>query len=632
MSINTIDLLLRGENGSELSQAQMDNNLQVIQDKINELINARNNVMTDDNQFQFNKVHGAGLRDGSVRNEKFSELFSGVDTGSTNSIELVVNENIDAIYSGSLFFVRVTYPNTGAVTVSITNGSKSLMTGSLYKENGRELQGGDISSGSVLMFSFHNDAFYVANTFNIEDPTITVLSSHFELFGPVELPLTDSNIDQIGESYSWNHGLSGVPEVQAFIECVTPEHGYTAGDRVALSDVFVDSGTDVQSTAFTVKSGGSSVSILRHSNTMYIPDYDANATVRGAVTNINWKLIISARHQKSNSAAQYTHRPMAISAGSTRGGLTYGSSLYVWDSIHSDGFSTTHQPRILKYNLQNNNVTSLHQFSGGRTAGWSLCPSTIAWGNNGPTIAWIASRDTAGSELMYFNTSDETVQATAITVRSPSQDGIIPIEFVGTINNGEVPVPPTLYTVRKGVPVGYPVSMTGVGPLNNGQTVFVNAIPMEKYTYGAGSYTSVSNTINLIDAGTDYTGRSTFQTLCNGNPAVAGFAHNPIKKRLYLITSDRLCHIFTYSNASFDDFYTNIGTWNSNLTYNKTISITGSPSMSLAEAGGALYQTCRNNVTLEYDVATGEEKNFVSNYTGVEYSEGGAVIITPFVE
>lgn len=717
MSLEAPNLLLRSEKGSALEHSEVDKNFSDLQDFCTEAANTVNQIF-DDGSLVANSLNGAGLKDASVGTVKLKEIFAVTDSGTTNAIKIVVSNNVSVMIANMIFFVKMQGGNTGPVSVTVvTQNGTQLASGELLKAGDRPMEAGDLSASSFIVIGYSSNSFQLMNTLGNAEPEIKITTSHSRSFGPIEISLADSQI-ALNETYSKNHGLGGTPTVDSSIVCVSAEGGYSTGDEIPLSMVWMDtksSGSpdvDEQQPGLVGKANTTTVQFFRQSTDLKIPDFTSGGVTKITLTPLKWKLKYTARYANPNTSLAYDQRALVYNFGAVRTAMTDSGFMYVIDSQPSDTSTKNSQkPRILKVNLNNNNVTLAGTLNSTVRGDWTANMSVVSWDKTSSasitTTALVAADPSGGvsrvtatlsnslsltagdkvevsgaipsdyngihtvmtvasaTEFTYDITSDPADASTQGSVRKISsisktipfvesypgqtsklhylEDGAFSLNaknitasnignvqvlhFVGT---GATTHPTSFYAAKVGA--RSPDLIGGVTTqITEGATI--NGLVINKYTWdGSTKYDAGSpKTLNLVSDGSNvYTNRATFVALCPVISSVVGVAHNPIKKRLYVITDDRLLHIFTYSSADFPTFFDN-ASWGAALTYTKTIGLTGGASNSLTQhnSSGNFRQ---NTVTIDFDPVTGQEMNIIQCWAGVEYGEGGCVNIMPWVE
>lgn len=719
MSLTAPDLLLRSENGSELEHAEVDQNWTKIQDFLTELAGIFNNIINDDGEFVPDSVNGAGIKDASLPTRKLKEIFVVTDTGTANSIKVQLDKNVSVLADNMVFLIRVIGSNTGPVSIEVTNENDlALMTGPLVKAGNKPMEAGDIDGETPILALYKSGTFYLVNSLGTEEPEIKITTSHSRTFGPVEVSLAESNFGA-NQTYSQNHGLGGTPTVEAVLICKASEGGYVSGDEIPLSTVWMDTKTtgtpdvDEQQPGIVSKANPTSVQFFRHSDTLYAPDQISGGATKFALTETKWSLKFTARYTNPNTTQIFDQRPLVYNFGLVRSAMTDGNFLFVIDSQPQDyGKTNTSNPRVLRVNLTNNNVSLIGNFGGEKETRWHGSMSMVPWDKSAtvsPATVSITALDpvnniavatvTLASSLTLqavdganigdqvsitgvtpsayngVHTVTEVVSPTVFKIHLTSNPGaasiqgnvtklsqlnrVIPI-FTSPFSNGpsklyflldgalSAPKNITAGIVRNSQILGFNGTITdnfpetfyagrvGFVSTNWGQASggVMNAVTINKYTWNDtdSRYDQISTkTLNLL-TGPTYTGKSNFVAL---NPMVSsliGITHNPLKRRIYIVGDDRLLHIFEYSSATFEAFFSD-ASWENALSYIKTIGMTGAANNNSYNVSGpqGLDET-DNTVAVNFDTISGAEISIIQSWRGLEHAGGGLVSITPWVE
>lgn len=607
-NFNTLDLLKRNEKGSKLTHSEMDGNLTKIEQVLNELVGSLNLLIDDTGQFVLNSVSGAGLKDATIPTSKMSEMFVGTDVGTVNTLTIKINKTITALNDNMLFVVKVGTANTGPTRVVVQNtDGDQIGAGDLLKEGNKALEAGDLGVGSVVLFKFSSPSFSLINTLGNADPEINVVSSYYRVYGPVTINLNDGAFDADDTPLTYNHGLGGTPIIEASLKCLTDEHGYVAGDEIPYSSAFAQDGSANQQHAFSIKVSPTAISVFRHSDTVYIPDFAIDGDTRNALDDTKWALVITARYQYAGTVSQYGQSLSDINLGSAAGvgknqndilisakAREYTSVSSVLGGRHTLTVSAADYA-IYKYNPSTNNISLLH-YVPAPTSSSEILPgyySLVKWSHTN-CIATTTDKGLTYYDLATGQLKTSTVNNMNTAVGNYARQ---PFEFSGTatITADSLTVPNTFYSI------GYNLYAYLTSAIAFEVRKWAFNVTTQKYDPSGAIVT-----INLNDSNKDYTGRTTFSQFFNNvsvaasgqHPLVHGFSHNPVKKRIYLSLSDGFVHIFKYTTDNWDDFFAAMGagTWNSNFEYEKTILKSGDPD--------ALF--------VEYDFTSGDEQSVIT--------------------
>lgn len=721
MSISEINLLLRSETDpNPLEHSEVDANWQKIQDWITEVSGILNNILDDQGQFVPNSVSGFGLKDASVPTVKLSQIFSCIDTGSSNSIKITLDQNVSILADNMIFFIEVAGANTGETSIEVfrEGDTTPLGSGPVYKKGATPLEIGDIATGTTILVAYKSQKFFLINTLGSADPEIKITTSHSRYYGPVERALNDESFDAVNEELAFNHGLGGTPTVDAVLICKIGEHGYVSGDEIPLSSVFASStissseDANKQQSGIMMKANKTQVKFFRVATTLYIPDFLSTGDTRVALTNANWALKFTASYVNPNTRQNWDQRGMTYNFGDVRTAMTDGNNLYVIDAPYpGTGGTATFKPRLLNVNLNNNNISAIGSFGDGKSLRWNAIMSVVPWNPtvtfNPPTTSITAADPVegksvvtvvlgssltlvAGDEVYIQNATPseyngvhvvtEVVDGTTFKFELTADPGDATaqgtVEKVGAINrtiafidaNGEgISGASSLRYISGGALSGsrnvttsslnhhQVLAFTGSIAGNFPNTFYSAQVGGSSTEYPAvstqGHKSAGSTTKNLqiykfiwndVDSrydisgspkaldligGPAYSNRNTFTSLTDISTPVVGVCHNPVKRRLYVITQDRLCHIFDYTDTNFGTFFDN-GSWGNTLSYVKSIGITGGSASAFND--GTTF--ARHSVSIDFDPVEGTESNIIQAWGGVPYNSGGIVTITPWVE
>lgn len=154
-----------------------------------------------------------------------------------------------------------------------------------------------------------------------------------------------------------------------------------------------------------------------------------------------------------------------------------------------------------------------------------------------------------------------------------------------------------------------------------------SALPCVKLNTGAGAQANYGTALNLHDAAIINGGA--FTAYHAAGSRVLLFQHNPVKKRLYVMTVETgLVHVFKYDAADFKQWWdmdaSAGGARYGALTYEKALALFGG-----AGSWGPTYD--RQKYAVEFDLTTGEEKSVTLTRTDAE-AVTGVVTRVPWAE
>lgn len=242
-------IVLRIPKGSPLTDQQGDNNLTLI-------VNFANGL---------SQIIGASLNpDGSIKAgainavSQFGNLSTLADTFAINETldagvfatgnYTVTNANVTALTTGSRGAFLASAANTGATTVTFTDGTTPLPIVALTKSGANVLAANDILAGQIVAWIYDGANLQIVQTGNLfasaadilagTDATKVVTSAGLKSaslsFTSALTPMTFAG----GLVLNVNHGLLATPtKVYWVFHCVNAELGYVPGDEVLASSV-----------------------------------------------------------------------------------------------------------------------------------------------------------------------------------------------------------------------------------------------------------------------------------------------------------------------------------------------------------------------------------------------------------
>lgn len=234
-------LTLRQEKGSPLSAAEGDNNLKILRNAINAVFALFGVVLKTDGTLKANAVNTAAIQDRAITQAKLAmdSAFYSTDAGAANVYKATFTPAPTDYATGLVVFLKAATTNTGASTLSLSNGSGGWLTVKDIKKRGSvALEAGDIVAGQVYQFVYDGTNWQLFGLLPLQ--TVTYVKK-FMVDG-VSIP-AGAGIYAASHGLKDSLGADVLPtHVQVFIKCVTGEAGYVTGDILEVSSLW--SGAD----------------------------------------------------------------------------------------------------------------------------------------------------------------------------------------------------------------------------------------------------------------------------------------------------------------------------------------------------------------------------------------------------
>lgn len=600
MSLSVPKLVLRLVKGSPLTMAEHDNNLTILKNFSNSLAALVAVSLNTDGTLKDDSVQEADIQDRqiSARKLKLTALPFFVDEGSTNSFLINPDPAITAYENGMVVFVRALNSNTGPSVLKLNN----LSNVPLRKLGGTELDPDDIKIRSVFIAVYYEGVFHLVSGAGASSSAGGNTNEIQTGIQRVEID-TDDDVPQIpavGNTASKAHALGGMPSgVEVFLKCNITDGAFSAGDIVPLEFISDAGGAD----SFSVAIDASNIRVTRETAALQI-----GATV---LTEANWSLLITG--YITYNAAVNLQAAADITVPTPAAAYSYGNKLFIFNSGSSGGQGVVY---IHKHDLTTNVVEMLENTP------MADNPERL---NAAP---WRSPTDDL--DYLYFTSLDGIYK---LPLQDPDPSPWTPTKLnsvgLGTLLQGCKPV--WVDETTPATPLIHCVQCSGYVAPEAGYAM--DAIKLRTIDIGTGggggNGTLHANVLDLTDA--NIVNRTNFIKWYEGaasNARVMLFQYNPVKQRIYVITSEAgVMHVFklnTVSNNIYDWWHNGGGAIDyTDLEYEKSLGLGG--------FGGVIDTNSgyRDRAVVEFDLGTGQEKAIVWVRSGGAANTTGSLNFGP---
>lgn len=576
-------LVRRLVKGTPLTHAEGDKNLDAISSWGNMIRGILGVALKSDGSLNDSVVDTGQLIDRSVTERKLGPISvfpTKIDTGSTNTLKISLTPAITEYADGQTFLVKVINSNTGPATLNVNN----IGAVAIKKRGTADLEVGDYQGGSVVVLTYYANYFHLVS--GVGGSTSSSGSaggfSGFQVFEPA-----DQAVPAAAASITFGHGFSQIPtDYVVSLIATDVDLTFAPGDVVDITQATDTSGIP----AFGVKVDNANITVERFAATVDIAGY-------GSITTSKW--LVRARASIKTNTATVLFPAVSVSTRDPKGAFANGDDLFIINQGVVGG-----NDHFVRVKLPTNVVTRLTNPASGPNPG--IC-----------NAAPLARAD--GSQYIVFS----------------SQAGFYSLallEPTGTWQPQQLNAAAVGYTYYKPVHITDSGGITEVYvvPSSYGGPSYINNITLTKIVMATGVASLVGSAVDFTDAAilsADGTaGNVEFRAFNpNGGNTVPQFIqYNKTKKRIYIMTNEsNLLHIFQINDSGFVtpgsilEWWTVVGRYGK-LRYIKTISVAGV---------GLSSTTYGEAITIDIDLATGEERAIVVVRSGNQSVEGSVVRI-----
>lgn len=590
-------LVLRLIKGSRLSHLETDANFTRIKEFCQSLASIITNAFKPDGSLQDNVVGTDQLQDRSVTQRKLHPVstFTAEDTGGVNAFKVTFTPTLAAYEDRMVFYVKAATENTGASTLQVD----SLAAIEINKNGTVDLEAGDIKAGQLFAVAYFSGTFRLLDGVARASVDDNDDSNAVNFTGVTRYTSDETDIPAVDTSLDFTHGLAEAPEnYNVSLVCIVGDAVFDVGQRVPVTDL--TDGAGQPSFASIIDA----VNITVRRNTVNVFD-GGEASLQLDLT--KWKLVVSASIVFNETTNIFP--ALTFSVKEPEGGFSYGNGLFMFQyGRNNSGKVYTH-----KISLVNNNLRLLSPASSGPNHRYC-------------NIALF--RFTSGDDYAIYTSSTGVFK--------------LPMEDQGSGWKPELELPATDGFTYKPVWIvesGGDLDEVYAATSGYQSTGTVGGVILKKIntssnvTYGS-ALNLTSATIKNADASA---GNAEFRTWHQTGSAakILLFQYNKYKKRIYVVTNEvSMLHIFKLVDTSgYTDPASFIEWWNdagrlAKLQYEKTIGIPGS-----GDEWRTLDSSAERslNMTIEWDLTTGEEKAIVLLRQGM-YFLSGSITRVPWKE
>lgn len=601
--------------GSKLTRAEMTWNLTQIRNTINALGSILSASLNDDGTIRDDSVETDAITDRMVTQAKLALNFfpAAADTGTTNSMAITVTPAPTALASFMCFIVVPSNTNTGAVTLNVAG----LGAISVVKQGGSALEAGDIKAAAPVQVVYHNSVFHLLGLSASGGSEVTGGSSSGT--SRMDAYLEDLP-NETPYEYVVPHGLNSVPStVLVALVCQQDAGfaGYGFGESVDVSAFQLTDG----SPAFAVSWDATNVNVTMLGDGMptaafpvvKLVDKSSDAT-RGTMRTIlqaDWKLSVSA---ELTLAANPTtiFPPVSILAMNPQAGCSYGSYVYYFTA--SSASARTH---LQRWNVQTNEVEHIAAFDALFDAiscsPWKWTTKPAGFTSNESMLV-LAKAGTAVFRLYAIDLSNGYGTSAPLVTWTATPSVITPGNLsywkVGWVEEG---TPNTYYLI----PSSY-YSTAGTHDITSLRGFYFTDADTSDPTF-----TEYGSSMNLMSEtwGTLAQRTAFLAFMPSGNPRILLWQNNPFNKRIYLMTSeDGLLHVFNIEASSsrkltaianYADWFNDDSDTGAYGRDDRLVDLAYEGAVAVAGLASALVSGRQGNMTVEFDLASGEEKALV---------------------
>jgi hypothetical protein len=594
-SLTVPKIYLRQELGIPLTAAQGDSNFKTLRDFSDALANLISAQFNTDGTLKDGSVLQSMLGSRSVgqANLAFDSAFFAADTGVANGFQVSFTPALVTYKDGIVLFVRAKNATTGPATLKVD----ALDAVSIVKNGGQPLGAGDILGKQIFIVAYYGAQWNLVTTLGPTSNGDTGAASTTNFTGLTRFDPDPVALPGNGLFSTFTHGLGQAPStVRRSLLCNVAggEFGYAQGDEVPLEEFFDANGKP----AFSVAINSTDIIIIQNMAQPYVNKRDAVVGVPAQITEANWQLKVQATKTFNESTIIFP--ALDIQVANPDGAVSYGKDVFFVNRSRSWGKSNVNRfdqvGRVISRVSQANSITN------GNMAIFRLADGV-------DRLIWTAVEGMY--HMILQSPAGINTYSTGVNIQSHHNQKPC---WVDEATNG-----------AGNAPVIYCVDSAWA-------TQNIAALRCFKLDTLAGSSAVFGGNLNLLDAAINNIVE--FQKWHSVACDILMFSYNPIKKRIYVITSETgFVHVFTVNNNAF----AGIGGWwdttggrsaairAAELTYVKALPFTG------GAGNWASASFVKEKYCVEFDLTTGQERSITTTRV-VTPNTTGVVTRSPWVE